>query len=191
MTAMTLPEGWEYAPDFISAAEEAQLLQVFATLPFQAAQYKEWQAQRRIVSYGGRYDFSRNELDPAPPIPDFLVSLRARAAAWADLPATRLTHASISEYPIAAALGWHRDVHAFEEVVGISLLGLARMRFRPYPPVKPARTRFTIDLEPRSVYLLRGNVRWRWQHAVSPVKALRYSITFRSRRANLAGLAAG
>jgi len=35
-------------------------------------------------------------------------------------------------------------------------------------------------LEPRSAYILRGAARWRWQHAISPTKALRYSITFRT-----------
>jgi hypothetical protein len=29
---------------------------------------------------------------------------------------------------------------------------------------------------------MRGAVRWEWQHAVSPPKELRYSITFRTRR---------
>jgi alkylated DNA repair dioxygenase AlkB len=37
-------------------------------------------------------------------------------------------------------------------------------------------------LEPRSAYVLRGVARWRWQHAISPTKALRYSITFRTMR---------
>jgi hypothetical protein len=29
---------------------------------------------------------------------------------------------------------------------------------------------------------LRDAARWRWQHAVSPTKELRYSITFRTRK---------
>jgi alkylated DNA repair dioxygenase AlkB len=37
-----------------------------------------------------------------------------------------------------------------------------------------------IQLEPRSIYVLRDDARWRWQHAISPTKALRYSITFRT-----------
>ena len=30
------------------------------------------------------------------------------------------------------------------------------------------------------MYVLHDEARWRWQHAISPTKALRYSITFRT-----------
>lgn len=32
----------------------------------------------------------------------------------------------------------------------------------------------------RSAYAMRGAARWKWQHAISPTKELRYSITFRT-----------
>ena len=38
-----------------------------------------------------------------------------------------------------------------------------------------------LQLQPRSIYLLRGPARWAWQHSVSPTRSLRYSITFRTR----------
>jgi len=47
--------------------------------------------------------------------------------------------------------------------------------------VKHAKERaLVLVLEPRSTYVLRDEARWRWQHAISPTKALRYSITFRT-----------
>jgi len=88
----------------------------------------------------------------------------------------------IAQYPPASPLGWHRDVPEFEDVMGVSLLGHARLRFRPYPPRPNLRTHCALELAPRSAYLLRGVARWQWQHAVSPTKELRYSITFRTRR---------
>jgi alkylated DNA repair dioxygenase AlkB len=178
------PDGFRYEESFLGVAEEAQLLADLAPLPFRSAPYKEWTAKRRIVSYGGRYDFGRNELLTAPPIPEFLGPLRLRVAAWAGLAAERLTHAAISEYRSGTQLGWHRDVPQFDEVIGVSLLGYARMRFRPYPPEKGQRGVFALDLAPRSVYLLSGAARWHWQHAISPTPALRYSVTFRTRRAS-------
>ena len=36
--------------------------------------------------------------------------------------------------------------------------------------------------KPRSAYLLTGTARWGWQHSIAPTPALRYSITFRTRR---------
>jgi hypothetical protein len=70
------PEGFAYAPDFLSASQERELLERIRALPFEQAHYQQWRARRRIVSFG--YDFERNELLPAPPIPAFLWPLRAR-----------------------------------------------------------------------------------------------------------------
>jgi alkylated DNA repair dioxygenase AlkB len=67
--------------------------------------------------------------------------------------------------------------------VGTSLGAPARMRLRPYPHRKDAGVRaLVLDLAPRSAYVLRDAARWHWQHAISPTKALRHSITFRTRR---------
>jgi alkylated DNA repair dioxygenase AlkB len=179
-SAPAWPAGFAYVPEFLSVAQEGELLELIRALPFEAAQYKEWRARRRIVSFGGRYDFTQHELTPAPPIPPFLHPLRAQLAAWAGIPEERLQHAVIAEYQPGTPLGWHRDVPHFEDVLGLSLLGRARLRFRPWPPAAGARATWKIDLEPRSAYQMRGVVRWRWQHAVSPTHELRYSITFRT-----------
>jgi alkylated DNA repair dioxygenase AlkB len=177
-----LPEGFRYAPEFLSAAQEASLLVQIRALPFEQAQYREWRARRRIVSFGGRYDFSRQQLQAAPPLPQFLEPLRAQVAAWAGLAAPEFAQAIVAEYQPGAPLGWHRDVADFEHVVGVSLHGHARLRLRPWPPKPHERAAHAIDLAPRSAYVMRGAVRWGWQHAVSPPKELRYSITFRTRR---------
>jgi alkylated DNA repair dioxygenase AlkB len=133
------------------------------------------------VSYGGRYDFGAHELRAGEPVPELLHPLRRRVAAWAGQPAERFTHALVAEYAPGAPLGWHRDVPDFELVVGVSLHGPCRMRFRRYPP-KPRERAIAVELAPRSVYRLAGEARWRWQHAISPTRALRYSITFRTLR---------
>jgi alkylated DNA repair dioxygenase AlkB len=178
-----LPAGFAYAEDFVSLADEAALLAEIGRLPLENARYKEWTANRRIVGYGGRYDFSTNELRPAGPIPPFLLDLRAAAATFVGVPADALTYALVAEYRAATQLGWHRDVPEFELVVGISLLGPARMRLRRYPHVAHAGNgSLAIELAPRSIYALTGEARWGWQHAISPTPGLRYSITFRSLR---------
>jgi len=38
----------------------------------------------------------------------------------------------------------------------------------------------SVELPPRSIYLLTGPVRREWQHTIPPVKELRWSITFRT-----------
>ncbi len=179
--ASALP-GLRYAPGFLSAEEETQLLTLISGLPFQEAQYKEWHARRRIVSFGGRYDFTRQQLSQAPPIPEALLPLRDRVAVLGNLAPASIQHAMVAEYQPGTPLGWHRDVPDFEVVMGVSLLGHARLRFRPWPPKPNARTALAVELAPRSAYVLRDEARWHWQHAVSPTRELRYSITFRTRR---------
>jgi alkylated DNA repair dioxygenase AlkB len=174
-------DGYAYEPDFLSAAEEASLIGEIQRLPLAEAEYKQYTAKRRIVSYGGRYDFNANRLHAAEPIAPFLHPLRDRVAKWTGVSAERFTHALVSEYAKGTQLGWHRDVANFELVVGVSLLSAARMRFRRYPPQPRARS-IALELAPRSVYRLAREARWDWQHSVPPTPALRYSITFRTLR---------
>jgi alkylated DNA repair dioxygenase AlkB len=181
--APALPDGFLYREDFISAADEAVLIEQLAKLPLEESRYRQWTAKRRTVSFGGHYDFTHHQLHPAEPIPGFLHPLRARLAQWAGVDAEEFTHSSIAEYRPGTQLGWHRDVPDFELVVGASLHGVARMRFRPYPPDRGwARSAFAVDLQPRSGYIIRDAARWHWQHAISPTKELRYSVTFRTLR---------
>jgi alkylated DNA repair dioxygenase AlkB len=173
--------GYAYQSDFLAQQDEAELIRQVEGLPLAQARYKQFLARRRVVSYGGSYDYSAQRLEPGKPIPSFLHTLRAHAAAWNGCAPEDFTHALIAEYPPGAELGWHRDVPDFELVVGISLLNACRMRFRRYPH-KPREKSIAVELEPRSIYRLRGAARWAWQHSVPPVPALRYSITFRTLR---------
>jgi len=179
--APALPEGLVYETGFLAAAEEAALAEAIAALPLANMQYQQYEARRRVASYGGKYDFSAQRLDEAEPLPAVLEPLRARVAAWLGVAPQAFTQALVAEYAPGTPLGWHRDVPDFEDVVGVSLLNEAVMRFRPYPPREPRRAgTVKLVLAPRSIYLLRGPARWQWQHAVSPTKALRYSVTFRT-----------
>jgi alkylated DNA repair dioxygenase AlkB len=145
--------------------------------------YKGWQAKRRVVSFGGKYDYVANRLGEGPPIPAALDPLRERVGLWLGVAPDAFTQVLVAEYREGTPLGWHRDVPDFEDVVGVSLLSEAVMRFRPYPPDAPKRADILkLTVEPRSIYLLRGPARWEWQHSVAPTKMLRYSITFRTPR---------
>jgi len=177
----SLPNGFVYRPDFLDWQDEEFLLAEIRTLPLQAARYRAFTAKRRIISFGAGYDFETNAPLPAPALPAFLYDIRERAAEWAAIPAGELAQCTIAAYAPGTQLGWHRDVPTFGIVIGISLAAPCRMRFRRFPHVTHRREQLlAIALEPRSIYTLRDQARWRWQHAISPTKALRYSITFRT-----------
>ncbi|MDB5860072.1 MAG: 2OG-Fe(II) oxygenase [Ramlibacter sp.] len=181
--ALALPEGMRYEEEFLSRAEEAQLIARIEQLPLAPMKYQQYTALRRVVNYGGRYDFSKQKLEEAEPLPAWLDPLRAKVAAWLHARPDVFTQALIAEYSPGTPLGWHRDVPEHEDIVGISLLNEAVLKFRPYPHEKGSKAGvLKLTVAPRSVYLLRGPARWAWQHSVSPTKSLRYSITLRTPR---------
>ena len=178
-----LPQGMQYQREFVSVAEEAELLRHIRALPLTEAKYQQYTARRRTVSFGASYDFSHRRKTPAPELPESFFALRDRAAQLACLAPQALVQCLIAEYQVGTPLGWHRDVPDYEVIVGISLAGWARLRMRPYPwTPEHKQSILSVDLEPRSAYVLRDAARWRWQHQVPPTKMLRYSITFRSAR---------
>jgi alkylated DNA repair dioxygenase AlkB len=181
--AMAWPDGMRFEDAFLSPEEEAGLIAIIEGLPLANMKYQQFTALRRVVSYGGQYDFSAQRLNAAEPLPAWLDPVRQRAGAWAGIAPERFTQALVAEYQPGTPLGWHRDVPDFEDIVGISLLGNAVMRFRTYPPDAPKKSDIVrMALPPRSIYLMRCAARWGWQHSVAPTKQLRYSITLRTPR---------
>ena len=185
-----VPEGFSYTPDFLSPADEHELLDRMRLVDFSRVEMSGGVARRRVVQYGRTYGFSTRRASPGRAIPEWLVPLRARAAEWAGLDADALEEALVTEYPQGAPIGWHRDAPMFEDVIGISLAGACRMKFRPYVSPRdlggagrsPRRTTHELELAPRSIYLMRGVVRREFEHSIPPVGMLRYSVTFRTMR---------
>ena len=172
------PPGLRYTAGLITSAEEAALAAAIADLPLQPFDFHGYKGNRRVAAFGWRYDYSRGEVHRASPIPDTLVLLRERVAAFAGRPAEDFVQALVTEYAPGAGIGWHRDRPQFGEVVGVSLLAPCTLRFRKERP--GGWERIGVDLEPRSAYLMTGPSRGEWQHSIAPLPALRYSVTFRT-----------
>jgi alkylated DNA repair dioxygenase AlkB len=186
-----LPPGFLYRSDFISDDEESHLVNVIAGLQFSAVVMRGVAAKRRTAHFGRSYEFASFKLGPAPPIPEFLLPFRQRAASLTTHRPDEFAEALVTEYSPGAAIGWHRDAPPFGVIVGISLLAPCTMKFRPWPvPTKgeipgSKRTRpLSQQLEPRSVYVIDGKARSNWQHNIPPTEALRYSVTFRTLRSD-------
>ena len=181
-----LPQGFIYQSDFLSEQEEADLLEAIRGLCFREFDFHGYTAKRRVVEYGLEYDFSTNRTTTTQPFPDFLMPIRERAAKFANIKPESLVEGIVLEYPPGAPIGWHRDAPQFGTVIGVSLLSAARMRLKPYLATKQkSGTRVkpvSIVLEPRSIYVISGQARWRFQHSIPAVTELRYSMTFRTVR---------
>lgn len=48
----TLPEGFRYQPDFLSADEEGGLVEWIADLPFTEFEFRGYRGNRRVLSFG-------------------------------------------------------------------------------------------------------------------------------------------
>jgi alkylated DNA repair dioxygenase AlkB len=176
--ATKLPEGFRYTPDLLSPAEEDSLIGELRTLPFKEFEFHGFLGKRRVVSFGWRYDFTGAGLQETDDMPSFLLPIRERAAGFAGLSTDSLQQVLLTEYRPGAAIGWHKDRSVFGQVVGISLLSSCTFRLRR--KASEGWERASLQLVPRSAYLLQGPVRSDWEHSIPAVEHLRYSITFRN-----------
>lgn len=175
------PPGFRYEAELISPDEERALLERLQGLDFQPFQFRGYEGRRRVCSFGLQYDFNGPGLVGAEPMPDWLLPIRDRAAAFAGLDGMDFAHVLINEYREGAPIGWHRDRPVFDKIVGVSLLSPAVMRFRRRADARFER--MNVALAPRSAYLLDGPARETWEHSLPEAKAHRFSITFRNLRA--------
>jgi DNA oxidative demethylase len=173
-----LPEGFVLTPNFLTEAEEAELLAFLPTLSFGQVRMHGVVAKRRVAQFGRHYSFDSFRLTPAPPPPPQLDTIRGRAAQLAGIRTEEFAEALVTEYQPGSAIGWHRDAPPFGIVAGISIGGQCRMRFQRGSGVE--RMTAAVTLPSRSIYLLTGSARSDWQHTIPAVRELRYSITFRT-----------
>lgn len=171
--------GLAYAENLISSAEETALIARLEQVEVAPFRFQGWLGKRQTASFGWHYDFDKASFGEAAPIPDFLLPLRDRAGAFAGLAPADLVQMLVVRYDPGAGIGWHRDRPVFDHVVGISLEAPATLRLRRRC-VAGGFERASLDLAPRSIYHLSGEVRYDWEHSIAPMDVRRWSVTFRS-----------
>ena len=172
--------GLSSVDDLVSPAEEAELIAAIDAAPLAPFRFQGWTGKRLTASYGWTYDFDAARFAEAEPLPDWLLPLRDRAAAFAGLEPPAFAHALLIRYDPGAGIGWHRDRPVFDHVAGISLGAPAVMRFRRR--MAAGFERRSLPLVPRSAYHLADEARHGWEHSIAPIDRMRWSITFRSLR---------
>lgn len=170
--------GLSHSEDVIDVAEEEALIDHLIATDLSPFRFHGFLGNRKTTSFGWRYDFDDASFTPTEPIPQWLTPLRSKAAKFAELRPEDFVHVLLARYDPGAGIGWHRDRDVFEKVVGISLASPATLRFRRRKP--GGFDRASLDVAPRSAYLLSGEVRWGWEHRITPGEDLRFSITFRT-----------
>lgn len=175
-----LQQGFRYLPDVVSAAEERLLLDAVAAIDLADVRMRGMIARRRTAHFGWIYGYQSRRIEPGPPLPEFLLPLRERAARLGGVRDDELAEGLVTEYPAGAGIGWHRDAPVFGVVIGVSLLGDCRLRLRR--DEGRVRQERAVALAARSAYVLDGATRWAWEHSIPTTRTRRYSITFRTLR---------
>ena len=170
--------GLDYRDEVISEDDERELVDRLAGLDLTPFRFQGWLGNRKTMSFGWRYDFDDSSFTRTEPVPDWLQPVREKAANFTNLQPGDFAHALLARYDPGAGIGWHRDRDVFEKVVGISLGTPATLRFRQR--IGSGFRRASIEVRPRSAYLLAGESRWDWEHRITPGDQLRFSITFRT-----------
>src|SRR5690606_27681143 len=134
--------------------------------------FQQWTGKRLTRSYGWSYDFESGSFAPTEPIPDWLQIVKARAAAFTGLQPDDLVQALLIRYDPGAGIGWHKDRPVFEHVVGISLRNAAMLRLRRRKGTGFERAK--VELAPRSIYHLSGEVRHQWEHSIAAMDVPRW-----------------
>jgi alkylated DNA repair dioxygenase AlkB len=171
-------EGFRYQGGLFSVAEEQAFVRGFEGLPFKPFEFHGYLGNRRVVSFGWRYDYSGARLRKAEAMPEFLSPLRQIAARFGGVEAEEFAHALVTEYAPGAGIGWHRDKAQFGKVIGLSFCAPCCLRFRRKQDERWQRC--AVEVAPRSAYLLDGEARRVWEHSITPMEKLRYSVTFRT-----------
>jgi len=153
-------------------------LDQFETLRWDPIVIRGQPARRTARHFGLGYDYESRTPRAGEPLPAWLAPPRRAAAALAQVAPDELVEALVQRYPAGSTIGWHRDAPAFGIVIGISLVGAARLRFQRGR--RERRRVWEVALAPRSGYVLADEARWSWEHSIPAIKELRYSITFRT-----------
>lgn len=158
------PLGLRYQTDFISEDEETGLIARIRELPLAPFQFGAFEGKRRVASFGWRFDYSVQRLEQADKLPAWITPFLPRIEAFASLPSRTVRQVLCTEYDQGVGIGWHRDKLHFDLIFGLSLASACKFRFRRKASGKWER--FTLEAQPRSLYMMSGEARQVWKHSI-------------------------
>ena len=119
------PRGFLYRDEIITEAEHAALAESLRQLDLKPFEFHGHLGNRRVASFGLKYDYSRRSVEPANQMPAFLDNLLIRVAEFAGTDPDAFRQVGVSEYRAGAGIGWHKDRQDFGIIVGVSLVASA------------------------------------------------------------------
>lgn len=181
-------KGLFYYPKFLLESEGATVLKALVTsslgdspLPWKGVTHVR--NSRRILQYGFAHSYSGGPMIKTSPIPEVFNILQIGGADPDQL--------TINEYLPGQGISDHVDHigHFGPEIACITVGSGCEITFKSLDTIDT----FSLYVEPNSLYVLTGDARYRWTHAVVPrksdvvqgkrvVRGIRYSLTYRTLR---------
>lgn len=160
-------DGLTYLPGFITQVQHDWLVRHLDTLPWLP------DLTRRVQHYGWKYDYRSRQVTRLSDLPNWLTRVCGHLSAHL-VP----DQVIVNDYQSGQRITPHVDARAFGPVIAsLSLVSAATVNFgRTASDADPR----VLTAEPRSLYVLAGEARTRWYHAVPPVATRRISVTFRT-----------
>lgn len=156
-----MPEKYSITPDFITPAQEVDLLRHI--YPLMPKRRKGHGGRNQILRYGSTIPYADNHASAE--MPDWLRAFSDRIA---------FDHVSVNEYYRGQEIPWHIDSHGSgEEITVLSLLSGGVLEFRK------GKERINIETPQRALLRFSGPLRWEWEHRLWAAQK-RYSIVFRN-----------
>ena len=175
------PPGFVYLPDFITAAEETELMKAILETELHPFNFHGYTGKRKVASFGYDWSFEKQQLSRGKEIPSAFQGIIEKVAKQTGINKEAFAELLLTEYPVGAVINWHRDAPPFDTIAGLSLMADCVFRLRPHDKTKQSRsTTLSFPVKPRSLYIIQGPARTDWQHSTAPVKQVRYSITLRT-----------
>jgi alkylated DNA repair protein (DNA oxidative demethylase) len=175
------PPGFVLNQDVFSVSDEGSYLRFLRNLPFEVLAMRGQYLRRNVVSFGAKFSANFQSIVAAPELPVELQDLLADGARATGIEKDGFAQAIVQRYPVGATIGWHRDAGVFgPRIIGVSFGGVASLRFK-----SDSGIRLKVEIPPRSVYVIAGESRTLWSHAVAGISEERYSVTFRTIQALL------
>jgi alkylated DNA repair dioxygenase AlkB len=176
-----LPKGFSYYTDFISKEEEQLLLEAISKTDLRTLLFQGYEAKRKVASFGYDWSFEKRSLSKGKEIPVVFDSIIRKVADHLSISKDAFAELLVTEYPPGSVINWHRDAPPFDIIAGISLLSDCTFKLRPHDKTKQKRNAtISLTVQRRSLYIMQGPARSDWQHSITPVKQLRYSVTLRT-----------
>jgi alkylated DNA repair dioxygenase AlkB len=175
------PEGFLYFPEFLTSAREDELLKEISKTELRPFNFQGFEAKRKVAGFGYDYSFDKKSISKGKDIPQSFDSLIGEVSSHLSIEKEEIAELLITEYPAGSVINWHRDAFPFDLIAGISLQSDCIFRLRPHDRKRQGRNSvITFPVRRRSLYVIHGPARRDWQHSISPVAAIRYSITLRT-----------